>query len=65
VNQVLSGACNFALPAAIAAAAQIRTFIDTSSGKSYCLLLEVLDNNNNGKVDRGWLERLPELLRRV
>lgn len=54
VSQMLSGACNFALPAAIATAAQIRTFTDTSTGKSYCLLMEVLDANNNGKVDRGW-----------
>jgi hypothetical protein len=54
VNQMLNGGCNFALPAAIATAAQIRTFTDTSTGKSYCLLMEVLDANNNGKVDRGW-----------
>ena len=54
VNQMLTGACNFALPAAIATAAQIRTFTDTSTGKSYCLLMEVLDANNNGRVDRGW-----------
>lgn len=54
VNQMLNGACNFALPAAIATAAQIRTFTDTSTGKSYCLLMEVLDANNNGVVDRGW-----------
>jgi len=54
VSQMLGGACNFTLPASIAAAAQLRTFTDTSSGKSYCLLMEVLDANANGKVDRGW-----------
>ena len=54
VNQMLNGACNFALPAAIATAAQIRTFTDTSTSTSYCLLMEVLDANGNGKVDRGW-----------
>src|SRR5215510_3767714 len=54
VGQMLGGACNFALPASLATNAQIRTFIDTSTGKSYCLLMEVLDSNNNGKVDRGW-----------
>lgn len=54
VSQMLGGACNFALPAAIATAAQIRTFTDSSTSKSYCLLMEVLDANNNGKVDRGW-----------
>lgn len=54
VSQMLAGACNFTLPSAIASAAQIRTFTDTSTSKSYCLLMEVLDGNNNGKVDRGW-----------
>src|SRR5262245_28221870 len=49
VTQMLNGACNFALPASLATNAQIRTFTDTSSGKSYCLLMEVLDANNNGK----------------
>ena len=54
VDQMLGGACGFTLPASLATAAQIRTFTDSGSGKSYCLLMEVLDANNNGKVDRGW-----------
>ena len=54
VTQMLNGACDFALPASLAANAQVRTFTDTGSGKSYCLLMEVLDANNNGKVDKGY-----------
>lgn len=54
VDQMLGGACGFALPASLASAAQIRTFTDAGSGKNYCLLMEVLDANSNGKVDRGW-----------
>lgn len=54
VTQMMGGACNFALPASLATNAQIRTFTDTSTGKSYCLLMEVLDANNNGKVDKGY-----------
>ena len=54
VNQMLSGSCNFALPASLASIMQLRTFTDTVSGKSFCLLMEVLDANNNGIVDRGW-----------
>src|SRR5215510_7091767 len=54
VTQMLGGACNFALPASLATNAQIRTFTDTSTGKSYCLLMEVLDANNNGMVDKGY-----------
>ena len=54
VTQMMGGACNFALPASLASNAQIRTFTDTSTGKSYCLLMEVLDANNNGKVDKGY-----------
>ncbi len=33
---------------------QRRTFTDTANGRSYCLLIEVLDANTSGKVDRGW-----------
>lgn len=54
VKQMLQGSCNFPLPASIAAAARMRTFTDTNSSKSYCLLMEVVDANNNGVVDRGW-----------
>ena len=54
VSQMLGGSCSFTLPASIAAAAEMRTFTDTGTGKSYCLLMETLDANNNGKVDRGW-----------
>ncbi|MGH9200130.1 MAG: fibronectin type III domain-containing protein [Vicinamibacterales bacterium] len=54
VRQMLDGSCSFALPASLATALQLRTFTDSSTGKSYCLLMEVLDGNNNGKVDRGW-----------
>jgi hypothetical protein len=54
VRQMLQGQCGFALPASLSTAMQIRTFTDSGNGKSYCLLMEVLDANNNGKVDRGW-----------
>lgn len=54
VAQMMGGACDFALPASLAANAQIRTFTDTSSARSYCLLMEILDGNNNGKVDKGY-----------
>ena len=54
VRQMLQGSCGFALPASLAGAMEIRTFTDSGNGKSYCLLMEVLDANNNGKVDRGW-----------
>jgi hypothetical protein len=54
VNQMLSGSCNFALPASLASIMQLRSFTDAASGKSFCLFMEVLDANGNGKVDRGW-----------
>lgn len=54
VSQMLSGSCSITLPASMASIAQLRTFTDSSSGKSYCLLMEVLDANGNGVVDRGW-----------
>lgn len=54
VRQMLQGQCSFALPSSLAGIAQVRTFLDAQNGKSYCLLMEVLDANNNGVVDRGW-----------
>jgi len=54
VRQMLGGACSFALPASLASVAQVRTFTDSGNGKGYCLLMEVLDADNDGKVDRGW-----------
>lgn len=53
-HSMLQGSCGFALPASLASAMEIRTFTDSGNGKSYCLLMEVLDANSNGKVDRGW-----------
>jgi phosphoribosylanthranilate isomerase len=54
VRQMLQGQCGFALPSGLAGIAEVRTFTDSGNGKSYCLLMEVLDANNNGVVDRGW-----------
>jgi hypothetical protein len=54
VHQMLQGSCNFALPASLSSIMQIRTFSDSENGKDYCLLMEVLDGNGNGIVDRGW-----------
>ena len=54
VGQMLGGQCGFALPASLAGIMQMRTFIDSQNGKSYCLFMETLDANNNGIVDRGW-----------
>lgn len=54
VNQMLKGACGFTLPASLSANMQIRPFTDAGSGKAYCVLMEVLDADNNGRVDKGW-----------
>lgn len=54
VTQMLQGQCGFALPASLATAMRIRSFNDTDNGKSYCLLLEVNDADNDGFVDKGW-----------
>lgn len=59
VTQMMNGACNFALPASLAANYQIRTFPDSPTAKSYCLLMEVVDAvpavpHPDGVVDKGW-----------
>ena len=54
VNQMLQGSCDFAVPASLNGLVQVKTFTDTSNGRNYCLLMEVLDQDANGKVDRGF-----------
>jgi hypothetical protein len=54
VDQMLQGSCDFAVPGSLTGIAQVRTFTDTGNGRSYCLLMEVLDRNSNGFVDHGF-----------
>lgn len=54
VAQMMNGQCNFDLPASLATNYQISTFTDADTNKSYCLLMEVLDADLNGFVDKGW-----------
>jgi len=54
VTQMMNGQCEFDLPDSLAANYQIRTFTDSGTGKSYCLLMEVLDADENRIVDKGW-----------
>lgn len=53
VNQMLQGSCDFAVPASLNGIVQAKTFTDTSNGRNYCLLMEVLDQNGDGYVDNG------------
>ena len=54
VGQMMQGACDFVLPASLTGIMQVRTFHDSGNGRDYCLLMEVLDADNNGVVDHGW-----------
>src|SRR5262249_52160043 len=54
VNQMLHGQCDATLPASLASTLQRRTFTDSQNGKSYCLLMETKDANDDGYVDKGW-----------
>ena len=54
VVEMLQGRCDAALPASLAGIAERRTFTDRGTGAVYCLLMEVLDGNRDGQVDRGW-----------
>ena len=54
VAQMMQGQCGFALGANIAANMAIRSFTDSGNGRTYCVLMETLDANNNGYVDKGW-----------
>jgi hypothetical protein len=54
VRQMLQGMCDFAVPASLSGLVQVRTFMDTGNGRSYCLLMEVRDQNGNQIVDNGF-----------
>lgn len=54
VIEMMNGRCDGTLPASLAGIAERRTFTDRNTGRSYCLLMEVLDGNRDGFVDRGW-----------
>jgi hypothetical protein len=54
VNQMLQGSCDFAVPVSLNGIVQVRTFTDTGNGRSYCLLMEVRDQNGDGFVDHGF-----------
>jgi len=53
--QMLAGKCDdLTLPASLKNAYTISTFKDNENNSSYCVLMETLDENQNGYVDRGW-----------
>jgi hypothetical protein len=54
VTDMLGGGCAATLPASLQGILQRRPFTDSSNGRAYCLLMEIQDANNNGRVDRGW-----------
>jgi hypothetical protein len=54
VRRMLGNECEFALPASLSASMAIRTFTDSSNGRSYCLLMEVTSTVTPGVVDKGW-----------
>ncbi len=54
VQQMLTGSCSISMPSSLAGIVEVRAFTDTGNGRPYCLLMEVLDGDSNGRVDRGW-----------
>ncbi len=54
VTEMLQGTCTATLPASLTGVMQRGTFTDSGNGRSYCVLMEIQDANNNGFVDRGW-----------
>jgi hypothetical protein len=54
VNQMLQGSCDFAVPVSLNGIVQVRTFTDTGNGRSYCLLMEVRNQNAPLFVDHGF-----------
>jgi hypothetical protein len=54
VGEMMAGGCSPALPSEIAARARRRAFVDAQNSRSYCVLMEALDADSDGAVDRGW-----------
>jgi hypothetical protein len=54
VQEMLRGSCGATLPQSLAGTVSRKLFVDIENGKPYCVLLEILDADNNGIVDRGW-----------
>jgi hypothetical protein len=54
MERMLGGECDITLPASVRANMAIRTFTDSSNGRSYCLLMEVRSTIESGVVDKGW-----------
>ncbi|MBI5305866.1 MAG: hypothetical protein HY868_27305 [Chloroflexi bacterium] len=53
--QMLAGKCDdIKLPALLDKIYSVATFKDKANNASYCVALEVLDENSNGTIDRGW-----------
>ena len=54
VNQMLQGSCDFVVPASLDGIVRVNTFTDTDNERNYCLLMEFLDQDGNGYVDKGF-----------
>jgi hypothetical protein len=54
VRRMLGNECDFTLPTSLKANMAIRTFVDSSNGRPYCLLMEVTSTVKSGVVDKGW-----------
>jgi hypothetical protein len=55
VRTMLDGACaTTPLPKSLRTNYVLSPFTDTENGQSYCVLIESLDKDNNGLVDKGW-----------
>ncbi len=52
---MLAGNCeSISLPSSLAGNYLIKTFMDRDAEINYCALVEVLDSNSDGRVDKGW-----------
>lgn len=54
VSSMLGGSCHFPLGASIKGLLQLREFRDASNLETYCVLMEVRDENVDGFVDKGF-----------
>jgi hypothetical protein len=54
IGQMLDGQTSITLPASISSIMEFKRFTDSGNSRTYSVLMEVADGNNDGKIDRGF-----------
>lgn len=54
IQQMLNGQTNITLPASLVGIMEVKNFTDAQNGRTYTVLMETGDANNDGTIDKGF-----------